>query len=309
MTVAIISHQDCLKHEMQEGHPECPERLSAIQDQLFASGIDGFLEHVDAPLAQYHQLELAHTAAYINSIFDNAPAPGEGLYHVDPDTWMGRHTLPAALRAAGAVIEATDRVMTGKNERAFCNVRPPGHHAEHDKGMGFCFFNNIVIGALYALDRYKLSKVAVVDFDVHHGNGSEDIIGDNPNILYCSTYQDPLYPGNTGVSKEGLVANSPLKPGAGSREFRDAITNHWLPALREFKPEIIFISAGFDAHIEDDMAQLELFDGDYIWVTNELGKIADEFSQGRIVSALEGGYILSALGRCATSHIKSLMRI
>ncbi|CAA6818847.1 MAG: Deacetylases, including yeast histone deacetylase and acetoin utilization protein [uncultured Thiotrichaceae bacterium] len=307
MTVAIISHSDCLKHEMQEGHPECPERLSAIQDQLFASGIDGFLQHVDAPLAKHHQLELAHDSAYIDSIFDNAPT--EGLYHVDPDTWMGKHTLAAALRAAGAVIEATDRVITGQNERAFCNVRPPGHHAEHDQGMGFCFFNNIVIGALHAIEHYGLSKVAVVDFDVHHGNGSEDIIGDNPHILYCSTYQDQLYPGDTGDSREGLVTNVPLKAGAGSREFRDAVTNHWLPALREFQPEIIFISAGFDAHIEDDMAQLELFDGDYVWVSRELGKVADEYAEGRIVSALEGGYILSALGRSAVAHIKSLMRI
>lgn len=307
MTVAIISHQDCLKHAMQEGHPECPERISAIQNQLLASGIDGLLQHVDAPLAQRKHLALAHDKAYIDSIFDNAP--DEGLYHVDPDTWMGKYTLPAALRAVGAVIEATDRVISGQNSRAFCNVRPPGHHAEHDKGMGFCFFNNIVIGALYAIEHYGLSKVAVVDFDVHHGNGSEDIIGDNPHILYCSTYQDPLYPGNTGDSKAGLVANSPLKPGAGSREFRDAVSNHWLPALREFQPEMIFISAGFDAHIEDDMAQLELFDGDYIWVSNELGKIADEFAQGRIVSALEGGYKLSPLGRCAVGHIKSLMRL
>lgn len=307
MNVAIISHPDCLKHEMHEGHPECPSRLRAVDDHLITSGVADFLEFVEAPKAERDILELAHDKAYVDSIFTNAPE--QGLYHVDPDTWMGKYTLDAALRAAGSVIKATDIVMSGAKKHVFCNIRPPGHHAEHDQGMGFCFFNNIAIGALYAIKHYGLSRVAIVDFDVHHGNGTEDIVGDNPQILYCSTYQHPLYPENAGASRKGMVVNAPLKPGAKSMDFRNAVKEYWLPELEEFAPEIIFISAGFDAHIEDDMASVELVESDYAWVTTELCKLADKHAEGRIVSALEGGYVLSALGRSAVAHIRALMRL
>ena len=222
---------------------------------------------------------------------------------------MGKYTLSAALHAAGAVIKATDIVMSGSKRHVFCNIRPPGHHAEHDQGMGFCFFNNIAIGALYALQQDKLSRVAIVDFDVHHGNGSEDIVGHNPQILYCSIFQHPLYPENAGESRKGEIVNVPLKAGAKSTDFRKAITKYWLPELDDFAPEIIFISAGFDAHLEDDMANLELVESDYAWVTSELCKLADKHAQGRIVSALEGGYVMTALGRSAAAHIRALMRL
>jgi len=307
MNVAIISHPDCLKHEMNEGHPECPSRLQAIDDHLIASGLADFLEYIEAPLAKRSHLELAHDKAYIDSIFTHAPS--EGFYQVDPDTWMGKYTLDAALRAAGAVIKATDIVMSGAKRHVFCNIRPPGHHAEHDRGMGFCFFNNIAIGALYAIQHYGLSRVAIVDFDVHHGNGSEDIVGENPQILYCSIYQHPLYPERAGESRTGQVVNVPLKAGTKSIAFRKAITEYWLPELDDFSPELIFISAGFDAHIEDDMAGLELVESDYDWVTTELCKLADTGAEGLIVSALEGGYVMSALGRSAAAHIKALMRL
>lgn len=308
MNVAIISHPDCLKHEMHEGHPECPSRLRTIDDHLITSGIGDFLQYVEAPLAERQHIELAHDSAYINSLFKHAPKD-DSLYHVDPDTWMGKYTLDAALRAAGSVIKGTDMVMAQEKKHVFCNIRPPGHHAEHDQGMGFCFFNNIAIGALYAIAHHGLSRVAIVDFDVHHGNGSEDIVGDNPAVMYCSTYQHPLYPENAGESRQGMVVNAPLNPGAGSAEFRKAITDYWMPELEAFAPEMIFISAGFDAHIEDDMASLQLVESDYTWVTNELCKVADKYSEGRIVSALEGGYVMSALGRSAVAHVKALMRL
>lgn len=307
MNVAIIGHPDCLKHEMTDGHPECPSRLSTIDDHLISSGLADFLEYIDAPLAKKKHLQLAHDKAYIESIFKNAPK--EGFYHVDPDTWMGKDTLNAALRSAGAVIKATDMVMSASKRHVFCNIRPPGHHAEHDQGMGFCFFNNIAIGALYAIKHYGISRAAIVDFDVHHGNGSEDIVGNNPQVLYCSTYQHPLYPEHAEQSRTGELVNVPLKAGAKSNDFRKAVTEYWLPELDNFAPEIIFISAGFDAHIEDDMASLELVDSDYAWVTTELCKLADKHAKGRIVSALEGGYVMSALGRSAVAHIKALMRL
>ena len=250
-------------------------------------------------------LNLAHDSAHIDRI--TALAPSEGLVSIDPDTAMNPHTLAAARRAAGAVVKATDMVMRGEVDNAFCNVRPPGHHAESDRSMGFCVFNNVAVAAAYAIDKYDLERVAIVDFDVHHGNGTEQIVQGNERILFCSTFQHPFYPGGYLPSVEGQRVNVPLAAGSGSAEFREAVREHWLPALRTFRPQILFISAGFDAHSEDQLAGLELIDDDYAWVSGELCELAREFAQGRIVSTLEGGYALPALGRCACEHVAALI--
>lgn len=305
MTISIISHPDCALHEMGAHHPESPARLSAIQDQLLASGLDLILQHYDAPLATREQLYRVHDADYVEQIFLKSPL--EGQTWLDPDTSMNPHSLSAALRAAGAVVLAVDLVMTGKTSAAFCNVRPPGHHAEHDKAMGFCIFNNVAVGAAHALQVYKLKRIAIVDFDVHHGNGTEDIFRDVPQVLFCSTFQHPFYPNTGSDIRSQHIVNVPLPAGTDGPAFRNAVTSHWLPRLEAFQPELILISAGFDAHIEDDMAGLRLVDQDFAWVTSEVKKIADKYAKGRIVSTLEGGYALSALGRSVAAHINALL--
>ncbi|MDO6461473.1 histone deacetylase family protein [Granulosicoccaceae sp. 1_MG-2023] len=307
MQTAYITHPDCLRHVMIEHHPECPERLRAVEDQISARGLMDFLRYYEAPNADVHQIERAHKVEYVESIFNNSPL--EGFYHVDPDTWMNPYTLEAALRAAGAGILAVDLLASGEMKRAFCNVRPPGHHAEHATGLGFCFFNNIAIAALHAVEHHKLERVAIVDFDVHHGNGTEDILAHNKHTLFCSTYQHPFFPGYAGKSMERLVVNVPLPAGTAGPEFRFAVQKHWLPALREFKPQMLFISAGFDAHFEDDMSGFSLSDDDYVWVTRKICGVADEYAEGRVVSMLEGGYDLTSLGRCAAAHVKVLMNL
>ncbi|MCW8935556.1 MAG: histone deacetylase family protein [Gammaproteobacteria bacterium] len=305
MTISIISHPDCMLHEMGAHHPECPERLSAINDQLLSSGLDFILQHHDAPLATRQQLCRVHDVKYIESIFQKSPK--EGQVWLDPDTSMNPHTLTAALRAAGAVVLGVDMVMAGQSSAAFCNVRPPGHHAEHDKAMGFCFFNNIAVGAAHALQVHKLKRVAIIDFDVHHGNGTEDIFREQAEVMYCSTFQHPFYPDSGTRNTAAHIVNVPLAAGADGQAFRDAVKLHWLPKLASFQPELILISAGFDAHIEDDMANLQLLDQDFAWVTGEIKNIADKYAKGRIVSALEGGYALSALGRSVAAHINALL--
>ena len=305
MTISIISHPDCALHEMGEHHPESPARLSAIQDQLLSSGLDLVLQHYDAPLVTRKQLCLVHDPEYVEYIFQNAPE--QGYFALDPDTSMNPYTLSAAQRAAGAMVLGVDLVMTGKTSAVFCNVRPPGHHAEHNRAMGFCIFNNIAVGAAHALQQYHLERVAIVDFDVHHGNGTEDIFRYEPRILFCSTFQHPLYPYNNIDSGSSEIINAPLPPGADSRMFRDAVQSHWLPKLEAFMPELILVSAGFDAHIEDDMSDLRLQDRDFSWVTSQIKSVADKYAHGRIVSTLEGGYALSALGRCVSEHIKALI--
>jgi acetoin utilization deacetylase AcuC-like enzyme len=307
MTTAYITHPDCLRHEMIEYHPECPERLGAVEDQLNAAGLFDYMRYLDAPNASVAQIERAHCPDYVHEIFNKSPL--EGLAHVDPDTWMNPWTLEAAQRAAGAGIMAVDKVLAGEIKNAFCNVRPPGHHAEYKKAMGFCFFNNVAIAALHALEQPGIERVAVVDFDVHHGNGTEDILHHNPHALYCSTFQHPFFPDYYHESSEGLLANAPLSAGAGSPEFRHAVQTVWLPALEEFKPDFLFISAGFDAHREDDMSGVNLTEADYIWVTRKLMDIADRHSAGRLVSMLEGGYDLSSLGRSAAAHVRVLMNL
>lgn len=305
MQTAYITHPDCLKHEMTEYHPECPRRISAIEDQLAAKGLLDFLRHFDAPTASIPQLAKAHDKDYVESIFNQSPT--KGLHHVDPDTSMNPFTLEAARRAAGAGILATDLVLSSDIKRAFCNVRPPGHHAEKNSAMGFCFFNNVAAAALHAIEHHKLDRVAIVDFDVHHGNGTEDILAHNPNVLFCSTYQHPFYPNSAGETVDDMMINVPLPTGTRGADYRTAIKENWLPALRQFKPEIIFISAGFDGHIDDEMGGFSLMDSDYVWITNEICGIANEFAQGRVISMLEGGYDLVSLGRCATEHVRVLM--
>ncbi len=302
MTIAYITHPDCLLHDMGAGHPECPARLRAIEDQLIASGLINYLQHVEAPLAGREQLERVHDPAYIAAL--EAAAPEKGLTHLDPDTAMNPHTLAAALRAAGAAVLATDRVIKGGVDAAFCNVRPPGHHAERSRAMGFCLFNNVAIAAAHALEAHGLKRVAIVDFDVHHGNGTEDIFHDDGRVMMVSTFQHPFYPYSGVEGRSGRMVNIPLAARSGGREFRAAVEQYWLPALEAFRPEMLFISAGFDAHCDDDMAMLNLVEADYAWVTEKIKAVAERHAGGRMVAVLEGGYDLHALGRSVAAHIK-----
>ena len=285
-------------------HPECPQRLAAIEHQLQATGLWSQLLRYESPLVDTAQLARVHAQSYIDSI--RSAAPTSGLVALDGDTAMNPFTLDAALRAAGAVVLATDLVMRHEVDNAFCAVRPPGHHAESGRAMGFCVFNNVAVGVAHALQHHQLSRVAILDFDVHHGNGSEEIFHDDPQVMLCSTFQHPFYPYCGADSANEHIINVPLQPGTDSSAFRNAVTDQWLPALHIFKPEMIFVSAGFDAHRDDDMAQLNLEDEDYVWITREIRTIAEKYAQGRIVSVLEGGYELKALGRCAAEHIRVL---
>jgi acetoin utilization deacetylase AcuC-like enzyme len=304
MATAFITHGDCMKHDMGTYHPECPARLAAIDDQLIASGIGAYLQHHDAPLATLEQLARVHPDAYIEAI--RAARPARGIVHLDPDTAMNPSTWDAALRAAGAAVLATDLVAGGKAESAFCSVRPPGHHATRTRAMGFCIFNNVAVGVLHALEAHGLERVAIIDFDVHHGNGTEEIFSDDERVLMASTFQHPFYPYSGTDHPAPNMVNIPLAAGTGSQGFREAVERHWLPALDDFAPQMIFFSAGFDAHVEDDMAMLRLVDQDYAWVTERVKTIADRHAGGRIVSVLEGGYALSALGRSVVQHLRVL---
>ncbi|QOJ24625.1 MAG: histone deacetylase family protein [Gammaproteobacteria bacterium] len=304
MKTAYIFHPDCLKHDMGAYHPECPQRLTAIENELKATRLLAQLQRYEAPLATTEQLARAHTADYIESIRQASPAAG--LMALDADTAMNPFSLSAALRAAGAVVLATDLVLAGTVNNAFCAVRPPGHHAESDRAMGFCLFNNIAVGVAHAIAQHNLHRVAILDFDVHHGNGSEEIFRDNPHVMLCSTFQHPFYPYSGANSTTERIINVPLPRGSNGGVFRQAVTDHWLPALDRFKPDMIFVSAGFDAHRDDDMAQLQFEDEDYVWITRQIKAIAAKYSHGRIVSALEGGYELQSLGRCVAAHIRVL---
>ncbi len=304
MRTAYITHPDCLKHDMGIHHPECPQRLIAIENQLEITGLLAHVHRYDAPLASMEQLSRVHTQSYIESI--QLAAPATGLVALDGDTAMNPFTLEAALRAAGAAVLATDLVLGQTVDNAFCAIRPPGHHAESDHAMGFCVFNNVAVGVAHALEHHLLQRVAILDFDVHHGNGSEEIFRDNPQVMLCSTFQHPFYPYCGADSASERIINVPLERGANGTVFRKAVMDIWLPALEKFKPEMIFVSAGFDAHHDDDMAQLNLNDDDYIWITQQIRTVADKYAQNRIVSVLEGGYELNALGRCVTAHINVL---
>jgi acetoin utilization deacetylase AcuC-like enzyme len=305
MPVFYISHSSCHLHAMGLGHPERAARLDAIHDQLIASGVSAHLHYRDAVAATPAQLLLAHDPDYIDSIL--AAAPTTGLVWLDGDTAMNPHTLDAALHAAGANLLAVDLVLRGEAQRAFCAVRPPGHHAERATAMGFCFFNNIAMAARHALETHALSRVAILDFDVHHGNGTEDIVSGDERILFCSTFQHPFYPHQGADTRAANIVNCPLPAGSGSAQFRAAVREQWLPAVQSFAPELILVSAGFDAHCDDEMSMLCLHDEDYAWVTREICALANQYAEGRVIATLEGGYDLSSLGRSVTAHIKALL--
>lgn len=304
MQTAYITHPQCQLHDMGAHHPECPDRLRAIEDLLIAAGLIGLLSEHEAPAARREHLIRVHDADYLDAL--EASAPQTGIVHLDPDTAMNRHTYQAALHAAGAAVLATDLVMTGKAASAFCSVRPPGHHAERRRAMGFCFFNNVAVGAAHALEAYGLERVAIVDFDVHHGNGTEDIFRDDPRVMMVSTFQHPFYPYSGVEGRSERMVNIPLPAYTRSDVFREVVDSMWLPALEDFAPQAVFISAGFDAHRDDDMASLALVEEDYAWVTRRIADVAARHAQGRIVSCLEGGYNLGALSRSVVMHIKAL---
>ncbi|MCW5612145.1 MAG: histone deacetylase family protein [Rubrivivax sp.] len=308
MSTAFYSHPACRGHDMGAGHPECPERLDAIADHLRAVGLDIALDFRDAPVATLEQIERAHSAGYVLQLQDllQGLAASGTTRALDPDTVAGPGTLAAALRAAGAAVAATDDVLAGRAANAFCAVRPPGHHATRDEAMGFCFFNNVAIAARHALDVHGLARVAVIDFDVHHGNGTEDIVAGDERILMCSFFQHPLYPYSGAVPKGTNMINVPVPPYTRGAAVREAIQRQWLPALEEFRPEMIFVSAGFDAHREDELGQMGLVEDDYAWITRELLALARRHAQGRLVSCLEGGYHLGALARSVAAHLRVL---
>jgi acetoin utilization deacetylase AcuC-like enzyme len=304
MPTAFITHADCLKHDMGAHHPERPARLTAIEDQLIASGVGQHLTRFDAPLATDEQLARVHPPEYVQAIRDAAPR--SGTVHLDPDTAMNPYTLQAALRAAGAAVLGVDLVLSKKFSASFSAVRPPGHHACRARPMGFCIFNNVAIAARHAQEAHGLERVAVIDFDVHHGNGTEDIFEGDPQVLMASIFQHPFYPYSGTDDPASNMFNVPLAAGAGGRELRKAVSDVWLTALHEFRPELVLFSAGFDAHAEDDMAMLRFVDSDYAWVTQQVKAVAERHAKGRIVSVLEGGYSLPALGRSAVEHLRVL---
>ncbi|WP_333711832.1 histone deacetylase family protein [Yoonia sp.] len=302
MTTALITHDDCYGHVTPPGHPEQVARLDAVLGAL--EGMD--LTRVKAPLAADDDLLRVHPKSYIDMV--RAAAPDTGWRSLDGDTHMSAGTLAAAYRAAGGVVRAVDLVLGGEVHNAFAAVRPPGHHAERETAMGFCFFGNVVVGARHALDHHGLSRVAIVDFDVHHGNGTQDLVEDDPRILFVSSHQWPLYPG-TGAAHEtgcGNIVNLPLPEGTESAGFRAAYERQVFPRIDTFKPQLLIISAGFDAHRADPLAGLELEAADFAWVTERLCDLADKHCGGRVVSSLEGGYDLEALGASAAAHVRVL---
>ncbi len=304
MHTAYISHPICLKHFMGHHHPESPARLRAIEDRLHAAQIFDYLRHHDAPLAHRAQLTRVHDSDYIDRV--EAAAPNEGLIDLDGDTAMCAYTLEAAYHAAGAGILAVDWIMAAKVENAFIACRPPGHHATRNQSMGFCIFNNVAIAAAHALEAHGLARVAIVDFDVHHGNGTEDIFRDDPRVMLVSTFQHPFYPHCGADTVSDHIINIPLPAGTTGKAYRAAFEARALPALERFAPKMLFISAGFDGHREDDMGQFGLLEADYVWITEQVMNIAARHASQRIVSTLEGGYDLSSLGRSVAAHVKTL---
>ncbi len=304
MATALFTHRDCTLHEMGAGHPESPQRLKSVLAALEASGLSAKLEMREAPEAAREHLERVHDSAHVDLIFDAAPA--SGYAYLDPDTSMNPKSLSAALRAAGAVVSATDMVMSGKARNAFCAVRPPGHHATPARPMGFCIFNNVAIGAMHAIEAHGLERVAILDFDVHHGNGTEDAFHEDQRVMLCSTFQHPYYPYCGADSGNEHIVNVPLPAMTDGRGFRAAVERFWLPALEDFRPQMVFVSAGFDAHKDDPLAYLKLGDEDYRWVTEQLVEVAEKHARGRVVSTLEGGYNTDALGRCVVEHVRVL---
>jgi acetoin utilization deacetylase AcuC-like enzyme len=313
MTTAIYTHSDCKRHEMGSWHPESPARLQAIEDQLILSRLDSFLEHREAPLASLDDVARVHSGNAIALVRDNIPAltsDPDNYYPIDGDTALNPYSWQAALRAAGAAVAATDAVIAGELSNAFCATRPPGHHARPSEPMGFCLFNNVAIAARRALAVHGLQRVAIVDFDVHHGNGTAEAFANEPKVLMVSFFQHPFYPysGTSGPAGANSV-NVPVPARSSGAVVRQLITEKWLPALHAHQPEMLFISAGFDAHREDDIGQMGLVEGDYAWITHQIMLIANQYAHGRIVSCLEGGYNLSALGRSVAAHVKVLAEL
>ena len=311
MTTAYYTHAACKGHDMGPGHPECPQRLDAIADHLLATGLDLALDFREAPRAAIADLERAHTAAYVRELkaaFERAAEEGRPIAF-DPDTSGTPATFEAALRAAGAAVAATDAVIDGDIENAFCAVRPPGHHATRDQTMGFCFFNNVCVAARHALDVRGLERVAIFDFDVHHGNGTEDIVAGDERVLMLSFFQHPLYPGNGAVPLGTNMVNVPVPPYSKGPEICAMVEQMWRPRLADFRPQMVFVSAGFDAHREDDMGQLGLVESDYAALTQFIKRVADEHAGGRLVSCLEVGYSLSALARSVAAHLRVLAEV
>ncbi len=305
MKVGLFTHPACRLHEIDPDHPERPARMAAVADALVRAGIDEWLLHRQAPAAERDQLVRAHAAAYVDALFNHAPT--DGRITIDADTAMNPHTLDAALCAAGAGTAAVDAVIAGELDAAFCCVRPPGHHAERRMAMGFCFFDNVAVAALQALEAHDLNRVAICDFDVHQGNGTEDIFDGDPRVLFCSTFQHPLFPGAFREDVPGQRINCPLEAGTAGEVFRRTVSERWLPELEAFAPELVLVSAGFDAHRQDPIGGLELVESDFHWVTERLVEVANRHAGGRVVSMLEGGYNLDALGRSAVAHVRALM--
>ncbi|MGJ3700626.1 histone deacetylase family protein [Variovorax sp. AFSI2.2] len=308
-----FTHRDCWKHDMGRGHPECPERLDAIEDRLLLTGVGDALEHRDVPLATLSQITRAHSEAHLEYLEElhqrlvaDEPAGGPTHAQLDPDTILTRFTLLAARRAAGAAIAATDAVVAGEIENAFCSVRPPGHHACREQAMGFCFLNNVAIAARHALEVHGLERVAIVDFDVHHGNGTENILSNDPRVLMVGFFQHPFYPYSGTERPASNMLNLPIPAYTRGMDVRELIEASWMPRLEEFAPEMIFVSAGFDAHREDDLGQLGLTENDFAWITSRIQDVARRHARGRIVSMLEGGYNLDALARSVEAHIRVL---
>ena len=308
MSTLFITHPACLDHLTPSGHPERPDRLRAI-NRILDEEQFRLLQRLEAPRAELETIALCHPMDYVEEIRDVTPK--EGLVHIDADTSMSPGSFEAALRGAGGAVHAVDEVIGKRATNAFVAVRPPGHHAETTRPMGFCLFNNAAIAARHAQRRHGLERAAIMDFDVHHGNGSQEIFWSDPSVMYCSTHQMPLYPGTGATSERGAhntIVNAPLRPGDGGEQFRAAMENIILPRLREFRPELIVISAGFDAHTRDPLANLNFVEADFEWATRKLMEIADATANGRVVSLLEGGYDLQGLANSAAAHVTALMR-
>lgn len=309
MQTLYITHPSCRLHEMGPSHPECPERLDAINDQLLASGVLGFLDERQAVRAGRADVLRVHTRRYLEYLDAHSPTRAGTYFELDPDTLMNPHTLEAAWMAAGAGLVGVDAIMRGEAGTAFCAVRPPGHHARPGEAMGFCIFNNLAVAVAHALDSYALARVAIIDFDVHHGNGTEEMFAGDDRVLMCSFFQYPFYPHCGAGKTANNMVNIPVPAYTTGAALRPLVSDVWMPRLQAFEPEFIFVSAGFDAHREDDMGQLGMVESDYAWITQQIVALADKTAQGRIVSFLEGGYNLSALGRSVVAHIKALARL
>jgi acetoin utilization deacetylase AcuC-like enzyme len=305
MTIAVISHPDCLRHEHAFEHPERPDRSRVVQEALEQFTFKAPVEFHQADMATRDHLKAAHDEAYVDWIF--SVAPKEEVIAIDDDTYMNPYSLTAALRAAGSVIQAVDMVMQDEAKAVFCNVRPPGHHAERDKAMGFCLFNNVAVGVRYAMNEYQLERIAIIDFDVHHGNGTQHIFQHDKRVLLCSSFEHPFYPGYDEEMDDDHILNVPLPAGTHGKVYRESVKNAWFDKIAAFKPQLIFFSAGFDAHEKDPLANLMLGKDDYVWLTQEIARLAKLSCDGKMISVLEGGYDLEALASCVPAHVNAMI--